>query len=467
MQSDQSSFKKKNLISQNDKIEDFYTIEDKSIGSGSYGVIKIGIHKLTKHRRAIKELLKHRIDNLTDFRKEIEILRLLDYPGVIKLFEWYEDDSKVYLVMEHCCGGDLYDRIDRVKQFTEHDARILFKQMISSVNYCHKNNIIHRDLKPENFLFLSNEIDSPLKLIDFGISKMFSSKVETKVGRLKSKVGTSYYIAPEVLQGNYNYLCDIWSCGIILYILLCGYAPFGGDNDNEIFANILKGQLIFHESFWGHISNEVKNLLTKMICKEESRLTAEQILDHPWLKATTEKSPIDLLPIKKKLNTFRASQKLQKAVLFYIASHINYSEVLKLKNIFLSMDKNCDGQLSYSEFCQAFKGIYNANELKELMKSMDLDEDGFVNYTEFLAATISENIYLKEDQIHSTFNSLDKDKNHKISCKELMSIIASELKENEKAFFQNLIQEIDTNKDGEIDFSEFTTMMYRLRKNDS
>ena len=161
-----------------------------------------------------------------------------DHPNIIKLYEVYEDNRYIYLIMECCSGGELFDRIlDRINSknlYTEKQACHIFKQMVSAICYCHSQKICHRDLKPENLLFLNSSEDSPLKVIDFGLSKIFTKDNH----KMTTKVGTAYYVSPEVLAGDYDEKCDVWSAGVILYILLTGEPPFNGANDNEIYKRI-------------------------------------------------------------------------------------------------------------------------------------------------------------------------------------------------------------------------------------
>jgi len=170
---------------------------------------------------------------------EINLMIQMDHPNVIKLYEVFEDKRYIYLIMEECSGGELFDRIyeriEKEKLFTEREAAKIFKQLMNAICHCHSNNICHRDLKPENLLFL-NKTDDDLKVIDFGLSRIFGEKDHT----MKTKVGTAYYVSPEILLGEYDEKCDIWSCGVILYILLCGIPPFNGKSDNDIYRQISK-----------------------------------------------------------------------------------------------------------------------------------------------------------------------------------------------------------------------------------
>lgn len=198
-------------------------------------------------------------------------MRNLDHPNIIKLYETFEDSRNIYLIMEMCEGGELFDRIIDKGHFTEVEARAIFLAIMQAINYCHSNGIAHRDLKPENFIFLSKHDDSPLKVIDFGLSKNFVT--DTSV--MSTKAGTPYYIAPEVLAGKYDQACDIWSSGVILYILLSGVPPFFGDTDPEILDMVKKGEFSFDIEEFEGVTESAKDLIKKMITKPDKRLDAK------------------------------------------------------------------------------------------------------------------------------------------------------------------------------------------------
>lgn len=166
----------------------------------------------------------------------------MDHPNIIKLYEIFEDNRYIYLIMEECTGGELFDRIiERInnkKLFTEREAAVIFKEIMGTICYCHSQGVCHRDLKPENLLFLTKEDPSPIKVIDFGLSRLFEKTQNLKDNKMTTKVGTAYYVSPEVLSGDYDEKCDIWSAGVILYIILTGDPPFNGANDNEIYRRI-------------------------------------------------------------------------------------------------------------------------------------------------------------------------------------------------------------------------------------
>ena len=440
---------------------DKYTVE-KEIGAGGYARCLLVKNKTTGQLYACKELQKNKLNNVASLKSEIQILIKLDHPNIIKLYEIYENDNYIYLVMELCTGGELFDRIiqktEQGKQFTEKEVANIFQQMMSAINYCHSNKIVHRDLKPENLLLATQDENSPIKVIDFGMSRIFNNKQA-----MFDKVGTAYYISPEVLDGFYDEKCDIWSAGVILYILLCGYPPFNGNDDDEIFESIKKRKFVFPDAEWANISKEAKDLINKMLSDPLTRLTAEQVLGHPWLVNQLNKNT-KAKEIKINFNTFKTysgANKLSRAVLTYIASRLTDDEVKKLKDAFQKIDVNGDGMLTLDEL----KNAINQNpevhvmNIEQIFKTIDTDNSGVINYTEFLAASIDKRIYLQEDKLRDAFKLFDEDKSGKISKSEISKVLKFKKSGTEMT---KLFEKYDLNGDGEIDFEEFLNMMKDL-----
>ena len=440
---------------------DKYTVE-KEIGAGGYARCLLVKNKTTGQLYACKELQKNKLNNVASLKSEIQILIKLDHPNIIKLYEIYENDNYIYLVMELCTGGELFDRIiqktEQGKQFTEKEVANIFQQMMSAINYCHSNKIVHRDLKPENLLLATQDENSPIKVIDFGMSRIFNNKQA-----MFDKVGTAYYISPEVLDGFYDEKCDIWSAGVILYILLCGYPPFNGNDDDEIFESIKKRKFVFPDAEWANISKEAKDLINKMLSEPLTRLTAEQVLGHPWLVNQLNKNT-KAKEIKINFNTFKTysgANKLSRAVLTYIASRLTDDEVKKLKDAFQKIDVNGDGMLTLDEL----KNAINQNpevhvmNIEQIFKTIDTDNSGVINYTEFLAASIDKRIYLQEDKLRDAFKLFDEDKSGKISKSEISKVLKFK---KSGAEMTKLFEKYDLNGDGEIDFDEFLNMMKDL-----
>ena len=266
-------------------INDYYELSNNELGKGSYGRVQLAKLKGTNVKRAIKIIEKAKVSNVERFKLEVEIMMKLDHPNILRLMDYFEDPKYVYLVLELCTGGELFDRIIANKYYNEEDARIIFRQIMTALHYCHLSGVVHRDLKPENFIMISQKDPFTLKIIDFGLSRTFNSadkvlnditpddnqKKRKTRAVLKTKAGTPFYIAPEVLTGNYNEKCDVWSAGVILYILFCGYPPFYGESNKQILEAVKKGKLDFSSVEWKDKSKEAIDLIRKMIIDQDQR----------------------------------------------------------------------------------------------------------------------------------------------------------------------------------------------------
>ena len=248
-------FGKKNFVGKSEGLFlDNYDVI-KQLGKGGYGKVYEVKNKKSGEIRACKHLSKLVLKDLEKFEREINILINSDHPNIIKIYEVFESQRSLYIVMEECKGGELFDRIiehiESKKMYSEKDAAEMIRQVMSAVEYCHNNGICHRDLKPENLLYLNKgpEKDNPIRVIDFGLSQMISSQK-----KLKTKVGTAYYVSPEILQGDYTEKCDIWSAGVILYIFLSGDPPFNGPSDSAIYGKIAQMKFNFPDKKWKNIS---------------------------------------------------------------------------------------------------------------------------------------------------------------------------------------------------------------------
>ena len=474
MEDDQMDFEEENLSDDNSiifgkenfigKIEgpilDDYTVI-RRLGEGGYGKVYEIKSKKTGEIRACKHLSKISIANLEKFEREINILIKTDHPHIIKLYDVYESERSLYLVMEQCKGGEVFHKImERVrlkKMYTEQDAANIFQQLMSSVEYCHNNGICHRDLKPENLLYLNkgDEKDNPIRVIDFGLSQIFIGR------KLKTKVGTIYYIAPEVIKGKYNEKCDIWSAGVILYMFLSGDSPFCGYNNAVILSKILKMKYSFPDEKWKHISNEAKDLIRHMLTAENERYNAKQVLAHPWLKNASNIPLIDLNFDPIFFNDYLNCSYLKKMFLIFIASRIDENEILDLKKIFEAFNLSKDGQITIDELEIGLKKLKytpaDRNQLVNLFNNIDVDKNRRIDYTEFLAATLPKEKYLKKERLLEAFCAFNKDNNGNITKNAIMEILRVD-KSREKEI-ELYIKDADKNQDGVIDFEEFLNFM--------
>ena len=455
------AFGKKNFVGKLDGLFlDKYDVI-RQLGKGGYGKVYEVRNKKTGDIRACKHLSKLSIKNLKKFELEISILINSDHPNIIKLYEIFESQRSLYLVMQECKGGEVFDRIiehiQKKEMYTEKDAANIFQKLMCSVEYCHNHGICHRDLKPENLLYLNEgkEEDNPIKVIDFGLSQLFHGR------RLSTKVGTAYYVAPEILKGDYTEKCDIWSAGVILYILLSGDPPFNGPDDASIYAKIANMNFSFPEKKWKNISNEAKDLISNMLCPENERYDAKRVLKHKWFENASNKNLSDFNFDPKFLFQYQNSNYLKKLSLLFIASRLEDNEIKDLNEIFSAFDQDKDGQISIQELREGFLQL-KSNHLGEqkinnLFKSIDVDKNNRIDYTEFLAATISEKNYLKRERLFEAFCIFDKDGNGKITKEELMEVLKTE-KTKEKEI-ENYIKVVDINGDGKIDYTEFMKLM--------
>lgn len=262
-----------------------YCINPHVIGTGNYGSVRECVSLATGERYAVKSIEKCKIGRLDHLQREIELLRAINHESIIKLVDVFEDNEHVHIVTDKYTGGELFDKIiERTTPtgcLSEAEAARIIKSTLEAVLYLHKNGCVHRDIKPENILFESKQEGSPVKLIDFGLSRMHD---ESREGPMRNAVGTAYYMSPEVINGCYDKSCDIWSIGIVAYILLAGYPPFNGSSDNEIYSSTRRGNLIFERKVWGGLSHMSRDFVRRLLSKDASlRSTAEEALQHPWI----------------------------------------------------------------------------------------------------------------------------------------------------------------------------------------
>eukprot|EP00933_Yihiella_yeosuensis_P082330 TRINITY_DN9617_c0_g2_i1.p1 TRINITY_DN9617_c0_g2~~TRINITY_DN9617_c0_g2_i1.p1 ORF type:complete len:508 (+),score=149.82 TRINITY_DN9617_c0_g2_i1:95-1618(+) len=452
------------IIDNSGKITEHYDIDKKKLGEGSYGSVSKATNKSTKAVRAVKTISKSQMKNIERFKQEIAIMKLMDHPNIIKLFETFEDHRNIYLVMELCSGGELFDKIIESGHFTEVQAAILMQQIIRAIYYMHENRVCHRDLKPENFLFQNRDPieKNYLKIIDFGLSCKFSPDQV-----LSTKAGTPYYVAPQVLAGKYDHLSDLWSCGVIMYVLLCGYPPFFGETDADVLAKVRLGNFNFNPADWKNVSDDAKNLIRQLLkMNPRDRYTAEQALNNVWIKDKAPKAANVSLQdnFVDNLRGFRSQNKLKKAALHVIANQLSEDSIKQLRDTFMGLDENGDGFLTPAELKA---GLAQAGlkeippDLAAIMEGIDSDGSGVIDYTEFLAATLDRHQYMKEDVCWSAFRVFDRNGDGQISMEELNQVLGDKDIEDVMGTqaIAELLREVDGNGDGYIDFKEFMQMM--------
>lgn len=456
--------------------------KEKKLGEGSFGTVYLVKHKiLTSTFRAMKELKKNTRDiskeTETEIMNEINILKKLDHPNIVKLFEFYNQPDSFYLVTEYCKEGELFKHIVDKGKFDEGFTAYVMYQIFTAVNYCHGMGIIHRDLKPENILIESKERNDYLrvKVIDFGTAQLYEKgKVQRKV------IGSAYYIAPEVLMKNYNEKCDLWSCGVIMYILLSGRPPFGGNSDSEIVKCIRVGTYDLTSYPFNKISPEAKNLITSLLTRDPSkRISADEALNHVWFKKLKTKEKLNELVKNNKfkfinnLKNYRTDKVLQSAALAYLVHNFNQMEDVREANkLFNSIDVNGDGKITKIELLTGLKKVLNINDdsleedVDKIFKNIDADNNGYIEFEEFVRGCIDKEKLLSEDVLKFAFRYFDKDGSGEITREEIKEIFFANVKKNDNVNLEQqleyIISEVDINGDGKISIDEFAHMMKNM-----
>ncbi|WVZ26264.1 hypothetical protein V8G54_004808 [Vigna mungo] len=447
-----------------------YTL-GKLLGHGQFGYTYVGIDKANDDRVAVKRIDKSKMVQpiaVEDVKREVKILKALTgHENVVQFYDAFEDDSYVYIVMELCEGGELLDRILAKKdsRYSEKDAAVVVRQMLKVAAECHLHGLVHRDMKPENFLLKSTKEDSPLKATDFGLSDFI------KPGKkFHDIVGSAYYVAPEVLKRKSGPQSDVWSIGVITYILLSGRRPFWDKTEDGIFKEVLRKKPDFQRKPWQTISDAAKDFVKKLLVKDpRARLTAAQALSHPWVREGGEASeiPIDI------------------SVLSNMRQFVKYSRLkqfaLRVREI--NVDKN--GSISLEEMRQALaKDLpwkLKEPRVLEILQAIDSNTDGLVDFSEFVAATL--HVHQLEDdsgkwqqRSQAAFEKFDLDKDGYITPEELKMVgittfvnapIRLSLLSFRRYTFHTglrgsidpLLEEADIDKDGKISLSEFRRLL--------
>nr|QCQ29250.1 calcium-dependent protein kinase [Camellia fraterna] len=443
-------------------LKEFYSL-GKKLGQGQFGTTFYCLEKATGKEFACKSIAKRKLlteEDVEDVRREIQIMHhLAGHPNVISINGAYEDAVAVHVVMELCAGGELFDRIIQRGHYTERKAAELTRTIVGVVEACHSLGVMHRDLKPENFLFVDHQEDSLLKTIDFGLSIFF------KPGeKFNDVVGSPYYVAPEVLRKCYGPEADVWSAGVIVYILLSGVPPFWAETEQGIFEQVLHGDLDFESDPWPSISDSAKDLVRKMLIRDpKRRLTAHQVLCHRWVQVdgVAPDKPLDSAVLSR-MKQFSAMNKLKKMALRVIAENLSEEEIAGLKQMFKMIDTDNSGQITFEELKAGLKRVganLKDSEIYDLMHAADVDNSGTIDYGEFVAATLHLNKVQKEDHLFAAFNYFDKDGSGYITPDELQQ--ACEEFGLEDFRLEEMIREVDQDNDGLIDYNEFVTMMQK------
>ena len=436
-----------------------------SIGEGGFGKVTTIIHKKTGQLRAMK-LIKKSEEFGFD---EVENLMLLNHPNIMKLYEYYYDTKdNIYIIMEYIRGEELFNKINEVHHFSEEISAIIIKSIFQGIAYCHSLGIIHRDIKPENILVPSGKgnIDyTLLKIIDFGASVLM--KGEKKIS---FRFGTAFYIAPEVLKENYNEKCDVWSIGVILHLLLTGTLPFDDQSDEQIWKKIITEEINYSAPKFKSLSPEAINFLKKLLVKNpDKRLSASEALEDIWIKKYAPHTRVNRVFSRKiynNLKNFEEKSQLSTAVVTFITNYLmNDDELKSLKKLFFELDVKGKGVITKEDLFRGMDECFDHKITKEevdaIFSRIDYDNNGTISFDEFVKAAIDKQKLLTEEKLKAAFSLFDMNGDGDIEAKELQEVMGENI-DIEDNIWAKIIEEVDLDGNGVIDFEEFKDMMKKL-----
>ena len=466
------------IITRNEQnLENLYS-KKKLLGKGAFGEVWLVKNNELQKDYAMK-IIKKTSNSESEEREimnEISILKTLDHPKILKILDFYSTSKLYYIITEYCPNGELFNEIIKKGKFDEGKTAFIMNQIFKAISYCHSQKIIHRDLKPENILIVDRDKNNypRIKICDFGTSKMFEK------GAVQRKlVGSSYYIAPEVLKKNYDEKCDIWSCGVILYILLSGRPPFGGDNDKEIMARVAQGKYDLVSAPFNKISKNCIDLIQKLLVMDpKRRINAQEALSHPWFKDNRSKELFNQIKdestLKKliaNLKAYRRDSIIQETALAYLVHNFpQMKDVINACKLFNQIDVNGDGKINKNELLKGLKSKIKSDTLEQdveqIYKNIDMDNNGYIEYEEFVRAAVSKERFINENVLRFAFRYFDKDNSGEITFDEIEAVFKDSVADKSKVHesLKAIVQEVDTNGDGQISFKEFSDIMKKMLK---
>ena len=411
--------------------------------------------------------------------RELQLCKMLDHPNIIKVVEIFHNRNQLHIIMPLCEGGELFDRLyDQPEgRFAEADARALVFKMLKALRYLHDNGIIHRDLKLENFIFVDKSPTSEMKMIDFGFSRTYLSS-----DRIAAVVGTCYYMAPELLAGDYTFKADMWSLGVIAYMLMTGLCPFSGERGDSSDFGIAqsirmfarreaKQRQAFREELGAHVSPEAVDFVLRLIVSDEhERYDTLQAMHHPWIQggkvhgldgaasgAEGDGTPAEAEAMRTtvgRLREFRRFGALKRAAMLAISFTMDDAQLEQMKAAFEAIDSAHNGVITFPEFSKilAQHGIRDREEVRGYFEALDQDHTQVIKYSEFLAAAVDEKQALTDARLHDAFLRLDVDHSGSISVANLADLLGDKYSKSE---IEAAIAAVDVDHSGTIDWPEF------------
>jgi calcium-dependent protein kinase len=435
-------------------LEQDYAITSKVLGTGYSGSVRLATSKRGNGNQAVavKTFSLRGLNAKKKLRlhSEIEVFLSMDHPHVARLLDVYETDFDISLVMECAAGGELYDRVKKVKCFPEQEAADAMRQILLAVNYLHSRGMVHRDLKLENFLYDTKD-SNYLKMIDFGFSKYTGRE-----SRMRTSCGTLAYVAPEVLKRTYTSKCDLWSVGVITFVLLSGTLPFGGENSEDQMDEIKHGSYSFKPKYWDNVTQNAKEFIKALLqVNPDKRIDSRAALQHRWIVGHCSNNNVMEIdaPVIDAIREWRLAPKLQRACMSLAAWSLTNEQHAVVRGFFLALDTDHDGAISPIELKETMmqKLQMSEDKVEEVLRALD---GSHINYSDFLAAmSMSTHISLDDDVLQTTFAKFDMRGTGYITSSDLRGVLGDSF---EGEYVEALVKQADLNSDGRLDFQEFS-----------
>eukprot|EP00397_Hematodinium_sp_SG-2012_P004615 GEMP01004627.1.p1 GENE.GEMP01004627.1~~GEMP01004627.1.p1 ORF type:complete len:650 (+),score=117.54 GEMP01004627.1:161-2110(+) len=400
-----------------DVASDYIVQPNKVLGHGLNGDVKVCTSRKGGRQFALKVFSKGP-KTMANFRNEVLIFLEMDHPNVARLYDVYETKYQLSLVMEYCRGGELYDQLIKSKRFTEVCAQQVTRQMMHAVSYLHHKNIVHRDLKLENFLYTDDSKNARLKLIDFG----FSYRWANHSVKMKQGCGSLMYVAPEVIKKSYTNKCDLWSLGVIVYVLISGTPPFWHNTHKGTLREISEANYSLSGGNWDLVSSDAKHFVSALLTKNPAkRPNAEQALQLPWMiENQTTQLGVEVL---RGLREFAEAQKFRRAALTILAWTVRAPERAKVEHLFLALDRGKAGYVCVSEFQSALRQEFDIDEGEAATLFNRVTDGTKMHYTDFLAAMVNHRIDMTQEIVMDAFSRFDVDHTGFISADDLQHVL--------------------------------------------